>query len=148
MTPTPAAMPVTTAKSSGRMFPPERGMSRGVIACALASTVFNGARGIDATVTPELEALPATCLEVATRITAVGVDSTGVGLALGAVVNTRAARRHHESHLSEMTGVELLQDVLPREALPSDEICCRHQDGARALVTTRAARQAVEVRER
>ena len=107
-----------------------------------------GRGGLDASIAPELEALPATRFEVAASITAFRVNLTCVGLTLRAVVNTRPSGCHRKRHLSEMAWLELPQDVLPPEALPSDEICRRYQDGAWALVTACAARQAIEVRDR
>jgi hypothetical protein len=95
-------------------------------------------RRIDAAVTPEFQTLPATGFELAAGVASRLVDLTGVGLRSSAVMPARAARGHHERHLAEVAGLQLIEDILSLAALPTHEVGVGDEDRARALRATRS----------
>jgi hypothetical protein len=103
-------------------------------------------RRIDPPLPPELEALPAAGLELAADVAAVRVDLAGVRLVRRSVVHTRAALTHHERHLSEVSRLELVQDVPSSATLPAHQILLGDEDRAGPLVAAGAAGQAIQAR--
>lgn len=61
------------------------------------------------------------------------------------MVNTRALTSHLERHLPKVSRLEVRQDVLAARSAPAHQIGWFHQNGAGALVTARAAGQAIEL---
>src|SRR5690606_29810353 len=95
----------------------------------------------------ELVALPASFFELAAGRAADFVDAACVGLGFGAEVHARAIVARGEGHIAEMAGLELLDDVVPAEPLPTNDVLLGDEDAAIApRPAANTATQAVELR--
>lgn len=103
-------------------------------------------RRVNSAFTAKLTALLTARFETDTCLTANVVDTACVGRVGCAVVDTTSGVTHLECHLPEMARFELVQDVLTAEATPTHEVVGLDENGPRTLETTRATRQAIELR--
>jgi hypothetical protein len=102
----------------------------------------SSARATQLGVTPELEALPASALELATCGSAVLVDAARMRTRFGTQVDACAVVPRSEAHLPEMTGLGRVEQVRSPRAPPADQVFCRDQDAP--VFTCSAARSALE----
>jgi hypothetical protein len=108
------------------------------------TVLLSWAGWIDAAIPPKLQTLHTPLLEIAAGVASYLVDSATMGLADSPVVHARALIVHLERHLTEVTGLKLIQNVLPADPVKPHKIIGRDQNGPRALEAARAAGQTIE----
>ncbi|HEY5957293.1 MAG TPA: hypothetical protein VIV60_12095 [Polyangiaceae bacterium] len=90
-------------------------------------------------------ALATAALEVTTHVGAVFVNPAGVLIGFTSVKNACTTVAHLECLVSEVTRLELLDDIQPLSIPPALDVTFRHENGAPALKATRSAFETVEL---